>query len=204
MKLQRFARTAKKSGYCVVFTCETPGDTDEMIISNGYGVYRCGCIPPMIGKNQICALLDIDEKKREKMQIKEETYASLSDIACFDLTDGEVAGETDTESVNIGIIYEGKEYSVLKTGDGELLFFNRELLAPLANDMQSPYFKLRSRIAHAGSSRQFRYLIAKDGFTTLAALLPVNALSENFMKDLHDFVSDCDLQKQLEDNRKKD
>lgn len=204
MKLQAFSRIAKKTHHCTVFTRSyTAGSTaqDEMILSNGAGLYRCGCIPSVSGENQICALLDINEKQRDKMVIREETYTTPEEVATWvDLTDGETPDESDTESVKISITYNGKGYEALKTSDGELIFFNRELLAPLVNEIQSPYFKIRSRIADTGRKR-FRYLIAKDGFTTLAAFMPVIALTNEFMADLHEFMQDCVLQKQLEDNR---
>jgi len=204
MKLQAFSRIAKKAHTCIVFTRpeEQRGTAqDEMIISNGTGIYRCGCIPVMSGEAQICALLDINKKQRDKMEIREETYYDLKEVAAgFDLHNGEAYDEADTESIKISITYDGKEYEALKCADGEMIFYNRELLAPLVNEIQSPYFKIRSRIADTGRKR-FRYLIAKDGFTTLAAFMPIIALTNEFMADLHGFVQDCVLQKQLEDNR---
>lgn len=204
MKLQTFANTAKKSHCCIVITAGKEAESDEMLLSNGAAIYKCGCIPSVHGLEQICELLDIHGKQREKISITEEIYQSLDTIGQhFNLKDGETPDEADTERVHISVTYNGRDYAAVKCSDGELLFFHRELLAPLANEMtKNPYFRLTSRIADTGKNK-FRYLLAKDGFATLAVILPCRLLSERFMKDLDEFTKDCVGQKQLEEDREK-
>lgn len=206
MKLSAFAKIAKKSHETVVFTKGfQTGESShgEMILSNGSALYRCGCIPEVFGEPQICALLDITQKQREKILITEHSYESLKDIAAgFNLEDGETPDEADTEECKIRISYNGKDFVALKCGDGETVFYNSNFLAPLREEVDSPYFKIRSRISAGGAGgKRFRYLIAKDGFRTLAAFMPIIALTDEFMKDLNAFVEDCTMQKQIEDNR---
>lgn len=201
MKLSAFAKIAKKTHTIIVLTMIDKLPTEEMILSNGIAMYRCGAIPTVSGHSQICALLDITQKQREKIIIKEELYDNLSSVtAGFDLSDGVVAGEEDTQEVKIGITYKGKQLTALKCGDGEMIFFNNELLMPLKEEIGSPYFQIRSRVADKEGKR-FRYLIAKDGFKTLAAFLPVIALTDEFMEDLKNFADDCEMQKGIEENR---
>ena len=205
MKLSAFARIAKKAHTVGVFTKPVSEEYEqtgqrEMILTNGIALYRCGCIPEVFGDYQICALLDITKKQREKVIIEEKNYSDISTVAGLNLSDGEIPGEEDTQEVKIGVTYNGKQFTALKCGDGEMIFFNSELLSPLREETGSPYFKIRSRIAD-NNGKRFRYLIAKDGFTTLAAFMPIIALTDEFMKDLNAFVEDCTMQKQIEDNR---
>lgn len=205
MKLSAFAKIAKKSHTVVVFTnpmSEEFGQKGqrEMVLANGIALYRCGCIPEVFGDYQICALLDITKKQRDKILIQEKNYNDISEVAGLNLSDGEIPGEEDTQEVKIGVTYKGKQFTALKCGDGEMIFFNSELLSPLREETGSPYFKIRSRITD-NNGKRFRYLIAKDGFTTLAAFMPIIALTDEFMKDLNGFYDDCTMQKQIEDNR---
>lgn len=202
MKLQAFSRTAKKTHHCTVFKRSTAcSGPDEMILSNGGALYRCGCIPPVSGESQICALLDINDQQRDKMTINEEAYLTLDEVAGWvNLQDGETPDESETENVKIGVTHDGRSYAALKSSDGELIFYDPALLIPLKDEIKSAYFKLRSRIGDNGRTR-FRYLIAKDGFTTLAALMPVIVLSDEFMADLSEFAYACRQQKQLEGER---
>ena len=67
MKLSAFAKIAKKTHTIIVLTMIDKLPTEEMILSNGIAMYRCGAIPTVSGHSQICALLDITQKQREKI-----------------------------------------------------------------------------------------------------------------------------------------
>lgn len=173
----------------------------EMIIGAGPGaLYRCGVMPAVSGKGQIRALLSLTEKQLDKIFVTEEQYTSLEDIHGFDLSDGEPPSEQDTSETAIQFSYLGKNYTSLRTGDGEIIFFEDIYLAPLAEEMQSSYFTLKTRLYDDGNKR-FHYIIAKDGFTSLALILPCTILSDEFMTALNGLYHDCGNQYMLEKAR---
>lgn len=199
MKLSALSGVVRKKHSIQVFTHETIGG--EMVIgAGGAALYRCGIIPPVSGKGQIKALLSLTEKQLDKINIIEEQYSTNEDIHGYDLSDGQPASEQDTSETAIQFSYLGKSYTSLRTKDGEILFFEDIYLAPLREEMQSQYFTLKTRLYDDGFKR-FYYIVAKDGFATLAAILPCTILSQEFIEELNNMSAECDNQFRLEQAR---
>ena len=199
MKLSALSGVVRKKHSIQVYTHEAVGG--EMVIGAGQAaLYRCGIIPAVSGKGQIKALLSLTEKQLDKIIIAEEQYSSIEDIHGCDLSDGQSASEQDTSETTIQLSYLGKNYTSLRTKDGEILFFEDVYLAPLREEMQSQYFTLKTRLYDDGFKR-FYYIVAKDGFTTLAVIMPRTILSQEFMEELNNLSAECDNQFRLEQAR---
>ena len=103
--------------------------------------------------------------------------------------------------VSIQISYKGKDYTSVRTRDGETIFFDAKFLAPLREEMQSAYFTLKTRVYDNGYS-MYQYIVAKDGMRTLAVILPVCVCNEEYIDDLRVFAGECENQWHIEENRR--
>lgn len=200
MKLSALSGVVRKKNSVQVMTCEATGG--EMVIgANCAALYRCGPVPNVYGPAQIGALLSLTKKQLDKVVIREEQYETLENIHGLDLSENGTPTEQDTTETAMQFTYKHKSYTSLRTKDGEILFFESLYLAPLAEEMQSAYFSLKTRLLDDGH-RHFNYIIAKDGLTTLAAIMPYTVLSEEFIKELDDMNTDCANQFRIEEARR--
>ena len=201
MKMSAFSGLVRKTGHCTTYTKpEEITAQREVLMSNGHAIYRCEAMPEPKTENQTFALLDVSKKQADKISLSYEEYESLEDVDGFDLSDGVSSGELDTERDNIEITYKGNSYTALKCSDGEIIFYNPQYLAPLKEKIDSPYFKLVARVYQNGSKR-FNYVLAKDGLSALAAILPISILSEEFITNLKNFTDTCESQYMIDSHR---
>ena len=87
MKLSALAGLIRKYSVCSVFTKDRSEDTAprEMIINVGNAAfYKCGSVPEVHGREQIIALLSLNQKQADKIMFTEETYLHPQDVRGFD------------------------------------------------------------------------------------------------------------------------
>lgn len=191
MKISKFVQIIKNTGQCIVIHAPS-----EVYLSSGYSIYKASEFPDITGKSQIAAVLDIEPKKLKKIHIEEKHSLSREDILGFDLSEGTVAGEMDITKLVVDAVVDGNIYSAFCCENNELIFFDEQLLAPLKDRIKDgeAYLSYTVRIHFKGH----KYIVVKDGFEVLAAILPVKVLSERYLNCLRKFTAMCESQYDLE------
>lgn len=184
MKISKFVQTIKNTGECIVF--HAPG---EIYLSNGKAIYTAPEIPDITGMSQIAAVLDIDSKKLKKLFVKEDHCKDRANINGIDLSEYP-RGEIKVSKMDVAAVVDENIYTAFLCHDnGEMLFFDESFLAPIKDRIkkEDAYIGYTARIHPKG----YKYIIVKDGIEVLAAILPVEVLSEKYIKDLREFYIRC-------------
>lgn len=191
MKISKFVQIIKNTGQCIVIHAPS-----EVYLSSGYSIYKASEFPDITGKSQIAAVLDIEPKKLKKIRIEEERCMSRENIIGFDLSEGTVAGEMDITKLVVDAVVDGNIYSAFHCENNELIFFDEQLLTPLKDRIKDgeAYLSYTVRMHTKGH----KYIVVKDGFEVLAAILPVKVLSERYLNCLRKFTAMCESQYDLE------
>lgn len=151
----------------------------------------------MFGEEQVGAVLDIEEKAWGKIYLKETESPGPYDIFGMDLTEN-TCDEQNAKKTQMQVNYEGHAATALLCDDGELIFYDEKLVAPLADAMKnSDYIQTVVRRNRSGQ----RFVVIKDGFEVLAGIMPMRIVSQQFLADLAEFESICTEQFMREKNR---
>ncbi len=182
MKLSKIAKLVIKSGRCDVYSTE---NGMGVYISTGYAIYRVDSLPvPDIG-DQMLAMLDVPEKKREDIVCN-----VRSGLPPLDMTHTACGEMMMTEYK----LMTGSNYLILvdehSRGEdkkkGKLAFVNEELLAPLRGE-EKEYIGYACRFTADGKP----YIIVKDGMYAIAAVLPELVNVEKVAAQMAQFQSIC-------------
>lgn len=142
----------------------------------------------MVGEEQVRTVLDIPEKAWEKVHLEEKWVDSVHDIFGLNLSDFET-GEQDTTKLKMLAAPDGLWCACRRRADtGELIFYQEKLLYPIGDQIKdSDYIRYTARRTAAGQP----YLVVHDGFEVLAAVMPVQVVTEEYLADLSDFQALC-------------
>ncbi len=188
MKVGKYVRLIKKKGYGVWIN----SNDGEVYLATGASIYKAPGLPCVSGDSTIKAVLDIDQKAAEKILLKEEYASSVSDVIGYDLSDFGAAGESEAKRMKVAAVIDGAIYSALQYNGVEIIFYDQELLAPLSDKLNdkdgSAYISYAVR-EHKKTGHP--YIVVKDGFQTLAAIMPVAVLSDDYISELQDFQLMC-------------
>lgn len=186
MKISKFVQLIKDTGRCIVI--HTPSG---IYLSTGHSIYSAEELPDITGKYQIAAVLDIEPKKLKKIHIEEESCESRSDIIGYDFS-GADAGEMEIEKMITAAVVDGCTYAAFRCRNGELLFFDEQLLSPIKDRIkdQEAYLNYAARIHPDGH----KYIVVKDGFEILAVILPAKILTDKYINSLTAFYRCCEDQ----------
>ena len=137
----------------------------------------------MRGEEQIRTVLDIEPGQARKIYIQEDTVSAFDDVFGMDLTDG-MSDTTSAKKIQSAAFVKGIYAQALEADDGELIFYNEDLLSPLSDRMkESEYIELAVRKTQKGQ----RFIVVLDGFEVLAGIMPVSVTSEEYLKELQKF-----------------
>lgn len=191
MKISKFVQLVKNTKQCIVI--HTPS---EVYLSAGNGIYKASELPNITGTAQIAAVLDIEPKKVKKIRITEEQSKSREDVCGFDLSEGTIVGELEISKLTTAAAVDGQFYTAFRCKDNELIFFDEQLLAPMADKIKNEeeYLNYAVRTHKDGH----RYIVVKDGFEVLCALPPVRVLSPAYIDQLRTFYHMCEQQARRE------
>lgn len=187
MKISKFVQTIKSTGQCAVI--HVPG---EIYLSTGRSIYKAPELPDITGIPQIAAVLDIEPKKLKKIVVQEEHCKDKADILGFDLSENPPE-ELEVSRIPVAAVVGEKNFTAFLCHDnGEMIFFDESLLDPIKDRIkkEDAYIGYTARIHPKGH----KYIIVKDGFEVLAAILPVKVLSDKYIKNLREFYIRCDEQ----------
>ena len=173
MKLSKYVKLVKNEGYCNVVHVAGSG----IWRGTRSAIFRATELPDMEGEDQVRTVLDMTEKAWEKVYLKE-NYA---------------------EKVKVLAAYRGYWVTALRCeGDGEIIFYNESLTGPIAQEIKdSEYIVYTVRKTTSGQ----RYVVVHDGFDVLAAIMPIQVVTKEFLADLSEFQAICTEQYYREKDR---
>lgn len=199
MKIGKYKALIKKKGYGLWINV---GEA-EVYLSTGASIYKAYRIPVTNERSVAKAILDIDTKDAEKITFEIKNVEDCENVLGCDLSDGFVKNEQSAEHLRTAAIVDGNVFSVIRAQNGELIFYNRILLAPLADKLKdkdsADYITYSVRFLNDIQP----YIVVKDGFQTLAAIMPMKVLSDDYISELQDFQLMCIDQLLREKDREK-
>lgn len=162
------------------------------------GIYKAQGMPNINGTQEVQTVLDLDDKAMSKIYLQHYDCESQSNLCGYDLSDGAVM-EWETEEEKIKVEYGGYTNTAIRCADGELLFYDEALLAPLQDVFKKSWnVELCVRMAENG----VRYIVVKDGMEAIAAIMPLDFLKEQFLHELAEYESHCVEQYERQEARK--
>lgn len=184
MKLSKYAKLVKEGGYCSVIHAEDSG----IWLGTRAALFRATELPDMVGEEQVRTVLDIPEKAWEKVHLEEKWVDSVHDNFGLNLADFET-GEQDTTKLKMLAAPDGLWCACRRRADtGELIFYQEKLLYPIGDQIKdSDYIRYTARRMAGGQP----YLVVHDGLEVLAAVMPVQVVTEEYLADLSDFQALC-------------
>ena len=129
MKLSKYVALAKR-GYCKVIHVQNSG----IWLGLKRAIYRAVELPDIHGEGQARAVLDIPEKAWGNTFFEEENAEGEHDICGFDMTGG--AWELPAEELELQVNYKGVQATALRCTNGELLFYDSRMAAPVSDVMR--------------------------------------------------------------------
>ena len=183
MKISKFVKLVKNAGRCIVADVEDSG----IWLGNGHGFYRATNLPRMQGREQVRTVLDVPEKAWEKVYLEEEWFESVRNVMGMNLSDYEKE-EKRAEKVRVMAAPNGIWAACCRCDDGELIFYRESLLSPIMDEVEnSDYIVFTVRRMTSGQ----RYLAVHDGLNLLAAIMPMQVVSEEYLGQLAEFEAMC-------------
>lgn len=183
MKISKFVKLVKNAGRCIVADVEDSG----IWLGNGYGFYRATNLPKMSGREQVRTVLDVPEKAWEKVHLEEEEFESVRNVMGMNLSDYD-KGEKRAEKVRVVAALDGLWAACCRCSDGELIFYRESLLSPIMDEVEnSDYIMFTVRRMTNGQ----RYLAVHDGMNLLAAVMPMQVVSQEYLVSLAEFEAMC-------------
>lgn len=186
MKLSKYAQIAKREGYCVL--CNVAGD--GVWLATRSAVYRASDLPLIENSEEMRAVLDLTEKDWKKISYKTNECESLDNVLGMYLRsyDGQ---EAYAKKMQMQAVYKGRLATSLLCSDGELVFYDESLLGPVAKEIDdSEYVETVVRKYANGA----RYVVIKNGFEVIAAVMPLSIVSQEYLEKLAEFEVHCTQQ----------
>lgn len=177
MKLKKVGAICNAGGrYYLINQTDADGENVYQWLGDGRSAYPLVGLPVMDVEN-ICAMFDITEKKREKLIMRQ-----------MDAPDTMNWEDTDPLERQIGdpklcVRYDGRDLLPLETTAG-ITFIQEKYLLPLDG---LEYMRLYERRGTDGGL----YIVAKIGMILQAVIMPMDLPDKNFMELLNDLTSQC-------------
>lgn len=178
MRIKKVGAICNAGGY--YYLMDERDDTGEIVgqwLGDGKSAYPLVGLPVMDLEN-ICAMFDITEKKREKLVMRRADVPDSMDW-------GDTAPlERQIDDPKLCVRYNGMDLLPLETTAG-VTFIQEKYLLPL--DGQE-YMRLYER---RGRNGDLRYIVAKVGMIIQAVIMPMDLPDKDFMDALNDLTSQC-------------
>lgn len=186
MKIQKYAALVKKKQYCVWVN-----GASGVFLGLPEAFYRASNIPRAETDGEIRAVLDIEKKKWEKIHlIKNFGNKADHEMLMFDFSNGTAIGEKSAEPMELAAVDNGTTYGAIRCEDNTLLFYNKDLLAPLADILKDDEGYITFRVRRTLENDK-DVIVIKNGFEVVACILPVKVLSRGYIAELQDFLVLC-------------
>ena len=177
MKLKKVGAICNAGGcYYLINQTDADGENVYQWLGDGRSAYPLVGLPVMDVEN-ICAMFDITEKKREKLIMRQ---MDAPDTMNWEDTDPLERQIGDTK---LCVRYDGRDLLPLETTAG-ITFIQEKYLLPLDG---LEYMRLYERRGTDGGL----YIVAKIGMILQAVIMPMDLPDKNFMELLNDLTSQC-------------
>ena len=177
MKLKKVGAICNAGGcYYLINQTDADGENVYQWLGDGRSAYPLVGLPVMDVEN-ICAMFDITEKKREKLimrQMDAPDTMNWEDTAPL---------ERQLDDPKLCVRYNGMDLLPLETSAG-VTFIQEKYLLPLDG---LEYMRLYERRGTDGGL----YIVAKIGMILQAVIMPMDLPDKNFMELLNDLTSQC-------------
>lgn len=186
MKLAKYAQIAKREGCCSLLNVAGDG----VWLATRSAVYRASDLPQIESGEEMRAVLDLTEKDWKKIYYKTNECESLDNVLGMYLRNYDEQ-EAYAKKMQMQAVYKGRLATGLLCSDGELVFYDESLLGPVAKEIEdSDYVETVVRKYATGQ----RYVVVKNGFEVIAAVMPLNIVSQEYLEKLAEFEVHCTQQ----------
>jgi len=186
MKLAKYAQIAKREGCCSLLNVAGDG----VWLATRSAVYRASDLPQIESGEEMRAVLDLTEKDWKKIYYKTNECESLDNVLGMYLRNYDEQ-EAYAKKMQMQAVYKGRLATGLLCSDGELVFYDESLLGPVAKEIEdSEYVETVVRKYANG----VRYVVIKNGFEAIAAVMPLNIVSQEYLEKLAEFEVHCTQQ----------
>lgn len=186
MKLAKYAQIVKREGCCSLLNVAGDG----VWLATRSAVYRASDLPQIESGEEMRAVLDLTEKDWKKIYYKTNECESLDNVLGMYLRNYDEQ-EAYAKKMQMQAVYKGRLATGLLCSDGELVFYNESLLGPVAKEIEdSDYVETVVRKYANG----VRYVVIKNGFEVIAAVMPLNIVSQEYLEKLAEFEVHCTQQ----------
>lgn len=177
MKLKKVGAICNAGGfYYLMDQKDAAGEIVGQWLGDGKSAYPLVGLPVMDLEN-ICAMFDITEKKREKLIMRRADVPSAMNW-------GDTAPlERELGEPKLCVRYDGRDLLPLETTAG-ITFIQEKYLLPLDG---LEYMRLYERRNTAGGL----YIVAKIGMILQAIIMPMDLPDKNFMDLLNNLTNQC-------------
>ncbi len=177
MKLKKVGAICSAGGhYRLMDERDADGEIVGQWLGDGKSAYPLVGLPVMDLEN-ICAMFDITEKKREKLVM---CRADVPDSMNWEDT---APLERQLDDPKLCVRYDGRDLLPLETTAG-VTFIQEKYLLPLDG---LEYMRLYERQSTSGGL----YIVAKIGMILQAVIMPMDLPDKDFMEALNGLTSQC-------------
>jgi len=177
VKIKKVGAICNAGGcYYLMDQKDAAGDTVYQWLGDGKSAYPLVGLPLMDLEN-ICAMFDITEKKREKLVMR-----MVDEPEGMNWNDTD-ATERQLDDPKLCVRYDGKDLLPLETSAG-ITFIQEKYLTPLDN---LEYMQLYERRGQDGGL----YIVAKVGMVIQAVIMPMDLPDRDFMDLLKRLTDQC-------------
>lgn len=177
MRIKKVGAICNAGGcYYLMDERDAAGEIVGQWLGDGKSAYPLVGLPVMDLEN-ICAMFDITEKKREKLVMRR---ADVPDSMNWEDT---APLERQLDDPKLCVRYDGRDLLPLETTAG-VTFIQEKYLLPLDG---LEYMRLYERQSTSGGL----YIVAKIGMILQAVIMPMDLPDKDFMEALNDLTSQC-------------
>lgn len=184
MKINKFVGLVKKKG-----TCYWINTDNGVYLGTRESLYSANTLPYVEDREQVTAILDLDKKSQDKVAVMIEHRPKTTLAHGIEMCNEALPDDVRAERMFLAATVDGVSYTALLDDDGELIFFSESLLAPIADILKEDQGYISYYIRKNENGQP--YIIVKDGFITLAAIMPVKILNEGYIAELQKFLKRC-------------
>lgn len=186
MKLSKYKDIAKREGACIQCNVEGSG----IWFGTKSAIYNANELPHIECGNEMRTVLDLPEKDWKKISYRSQECEGLDNVLgmCLREYDEE---EEYAQRQEMQAVYRGGIATALLTTGGELVFYNASLIALIAEQMKDSDYVVFTVRKYANGRR---YIIVKDGFEVMAAIMPLNIITRKYLEELAEFEVLCTRQ----------
>ena len=186
MKLAKYAQIVKREGYCTLCEVETGGAW----LATRSAIYCAGDLPKIESDEQMRLVLDLSEKEWAKISYRYYEHECDGNVLGMNLRNYDEE-EAVTKKMQMQAVYKGKIATALQCADGELVFYDENLLVPVRKELDDGEYE---EIVVRKYANGLRYVVVKCGFEVIAGIAPLNIVSKEYLEKLAEFEVQCTQQ----------